>query len=82
MGSIDITKKFDAVLLVLLDDKFETQLIYEAEGKAVVSALKEPSPSGKVAKARNERGSLGISKFKSIGYLRWPATARRSSGLK
>jgi hypothetical protein len=68
MGSIDIKKEFDAVLLVVLDDNFEAKFIYEAQREAVVSALTGGLPS----KARNERGSLGISKFKSIAVLRWP----------
>jgi hypothetical protein len=66
MGSIDIEKEFDAVLLVLLDGNFEATAIYEAEREAVVRALKEPG-----SKSRNERGALGVSKFKSIGRLRW-----------
>ncbi len=66
IGSIDIKKDFDAVLLVLLDDNFEATSIYEAPREAVVRALNEPG-----SKARNERGALGVSKFKSIAYLRW-----------
>jgi hypothetical protein len=70
MGSIDIKKGFDAVLLVLLDDNLEATAIYEAPRDAVVAALTKPG-----SKARNERGALGISKFKSIGRVRWQRTA-------
>lgn len=66
MGSIDIKKEFDAVLLVLLDGDFEATVIYEAPREAVVAALTKPG-----SKSRNERGALGISKFKSIGAVRW-----------
>ena len=66
MGSIDIKKEFDAVLLVLLDDNLEATAIYEAPRDAVVAALTKPG-----SKSRNERGALGISKFKSIGRVRW-----------
>jgi hypothetical protein len=66
VGSIDIDKEFDAVLLVLLDEHFDAFEIYEAERDAVIAALMEPG-----SKSRNERGALGVSKFKAIGKLRW-----------
>ena len=66
VGSIDIKKEFDAVLLVLLNGSFEATAIYEATREAVVDALTKPG-----SKARNERGALGVSKFKSIGFMRW-----------
>ena len=66
MGSIDIMKEFDAVLLVLLDDDFEATAIYEAPRDAVIAALTAPG-----SRSRNERGALGIAKFKAIGAVRW-----------
>lgn len=66
LGAIDIAKEFDAVLLVLLDENFEATAIYEASRKAVIDAITAPG-----SKARNERGALSVSKFKSIGSLRW-----------
>lgn len=66
MGSIDIKKEFDAVLLVLLDGNFDAIAIYEASREAVIDALKKPG-----SKARNERGALGVAKFKAIGHIRW-----------
>lgn len=70
MGSIDIEKEFDAVLLVLLDGDFEATVIYEASRAAVIAALTAPG-----SKSRNERGALGISRFKSIGVIRWQRSA-------
>ncbi len=66
LGSIDIAKDFDAVLMVLLDVNFEAMEIYEADRSAVVAALTAPG-----SKSRNERGALGVAKFKSIGRQRW-----------
>ena len=66
IGSIDIGKDFDAVLMVLLDENFDATAIYEAERDAVLAALTAP---GSIA--RNERGALGVNKFKAIGRLRW-----------
>lgn len=68
MGSIDIKKEFDAVLLVLLDGNFDATVIYEAPREDVISALTKPG-----SKSRNERGSLSISQFKSLAHahVRW-----------
>jgi hypothetical protein len=66
LGTIKIDKEFDAVLMVLLDDNFDAIVIYEAERQVVIDALTAP---GSVA--RNKRGALAVSKFKSIGRVRW-----------
>jgi hypothetical protein len=66
LGSIRVEKEFDAVLLVLLDENFDATEIYEAGRKAVVEALSAPG-----SRARNERGALAVSKFKSIGERVW-----------
>jgi hypothetical protein len=66
LGSIKIDKDFDAVLMVLLDASFNATEIWEADRAHVVAALTAPG-----SKARNERGALAVSKFKSIGRLRW-----------
>lgn len=68
VGSIDLNQEWDAVLLVLLDEDLETIEIFEAERPAVEEALLAPG-----SKARNERHSLGVRKFKAIGRRRWPA---------
>jgi len=66
LGGIDCAKDWDSAILVLLDADFNATAIYEADRAAVVAALSAPG-----SKARNERNSLGISKFKSIGRLVW-----------
>lgn len=70
LGSIRIDKEWDAVLMVLLDQNFDAVAIYEAERAAVVSVLKAPG-----SKARNVRGAMAVSKFKSISRLRWQKPA-------
>jgi hypothetical protein len=72
LGSIDITKEFDAVLLVLLDENFNAQSIYEAERAAVIEALTKPG-----SRARNERNSMGVSLFKKIGRCTWNSGVKR-----
>ena len=66
LGSIDIEKEWDAVLMVLLDENFDATHIYEANRADVIAAITAPG-----SKARNERGALGVNKFKSIATLRW-----------
>jgi hypothetical protein len=66
IGRIRLDHNCDAVLLVLLDNNFEALEIYEAIWADVVAALTAPG-----SRARNERGALAVSKFKSIALLRW-----------
>lgn len=66
LGSIKLDKIWDIVLLVLLDEEFEVSSIYEAERPAIEKAILAPG-----SKARNERGALSVSKFKSISHLVW-----------
>ncbi|HJW24583.1 MAG TPA: hypothetical protein VJ576_06765 [Rhodocyclaceae bacterium] len=66
IGSIDVEKEFDAVLLVLLDENLDAYEIVEAPRDAVLQALSVPGST-----ARNERGALAVAKFRSIGQLRW-----------
>lgn len=75
LGSIDITKEWDSVLLVLLDENFDATEIYEADRAIVLATLAAPG-----SKARNERGAMAVSKFKSIGRLRWSRKAHDPDG--
>jgi hypothetical protein len=66
IGKIDVTKPFDAVLLVLLNEELNATAIYEADRESVLAALSAPG-----SRSRNERGALGVGKFKSIGRVVW-----------
>ena len=67
VGSIDIEKPFDAVMLVLMQGDYETVGIWEAPRAKVIARLAEPG-----SRARNERGSMGVSQFQSIATQVWP----------
>lgn len=67
VGSIDITKSWDAVLLVLMSETFDTLAIYEAPRDIVVQAITKPG-----SKARNERHALSLPQFRSISRKVWP----------
>ncbi|MBN1611388.1 MAG: hypothetical protein JW940_32440 [Polyangiaceae bacterium] len=66
LGSIRLDHEWDTVVLVLMDQDFEPQAIYEAPRPAVERELRHPG-----SRARNERGALSVSKFRSIAVLKW-----------
>ena len=66
LGSIQLDKEWDTVLLVLMDEDLEVTSMYEAERSDIERALLAPG-----SKARNERGALAVSKFKAIGHEVW-----------
>ena len=67
LGNIRLNHQWDAVLYVAMDDQFEVLEIWIAERSEVEKALLKPG-----SKARNERGALAASQFKSIGKKVWP----------
>jgi hypothetical protein len=66
IGTLNVKKKWDGVLLVLMDEKFDTIQIFEAARRPVVKAIKRPG-----SKARNERGALSVTLFRRIGREVW-----------
>jgi hypothetical protein len=74
VGSININKEFDAVLLVLLDEDFNALSIYEATRVAVKKELQTIRP-----KAKKMRTDMSVIRFKSISTVRWTARPHRPS---
>lgn len=66
--SIDVTKDFDTVMLVLLRGAYEPYQIWEAPRDKVLERLSRPG-----SKARNERGSMDVTQFLSIAAPIWPS---------
>ena len=67
LGRLDLEKKWDAALMVLLNEDLEAIAIYEADRGTLEEALHRPG-----SRARNERGALAVSKFKAVGRKIWP----------
>lgn len=67
LGAIRLDHDWDTVLLVIMNESFSVTEMWEAYRFKVEVALLEPG-----SKARNERGTLSISKFKQIGTQVWP----------
>lgn len=72
LGKIDLTKPWDSVMLVLLDENYQPLSIHEAPRPTVEQALTKP---GSVS--RNKRGQLGVSQFLGIADCRWSAPKER-----
>ncbi len=63
---INTEGEWDVLILVLLDEAMEPTAIYQADRSAVLTELEKPG-----SKARNERHTLSLSKFKSISRVVW-----------
>lgn len=75
LGSLTAAKEWDAVLLVILDESYEAQVIWEATREAALQRLERPG-----SKARSERGQLGVHELIRVATLRWgtpPSSAKR-----
>ena len=66
VSKIDLTKPFDTVVLVLMNEDYDATEIWEAPRDQVVARLTAPG-----SKSRNERGSMSVSQFKSIAERVW-----------
>ena len=66
VGSIRLDHDWDTVALILMDEDYEPLEIFEADRKSIERELRRPG-----SKARNERGALGIHKFKTISKRLW-----------
>lgn len=75
LGSIQLAKEWDAVLMVLLDRDLNATEMWEADRSAVTSALTKP---GSVA--RNKRGAMAVTQFKRIARLVWKRDDSRPDG--
>ncbi len=66
LSKISLKHDWDSTIVVVLDEDLEPIVMYEADRAAIAEALTAPG-----SKSRNERGQLGLSKFKSIAQVVW-----------
>ena len=71
IGIIDISKPWDAALLVLLDDLLQPSEILEAQREKILGVVK---PKGSAPRTRTEGGALTVSKFRQQGKSVWKRT--------
>ncbi|MGR9105703.1 MAG: DUF6998 domain-containing protein [Gammaproteobacteria bacterium] len=65
IGQIKVNQEWDSVVLVLLDQDYECDEIYEAERAELLDYIDHPSGQQK------KRGALSVARFRIIGRLLW-----------
>lgn len=66
LGQIKIEQDWDKILLVLMDEDFETTDIYEASREDILADLDDSGTSN-----RKKRGAMSVARFKRISHLVW-----------
>jgi len=66
VGQLKLEQPWDTVVLVLMDDDFETFEIHAVQRQQITEALQE-----KEHKPRSRRGAMSVAQFKRIGQLIW-----------
>lgn len=72
LGQIKVEQDWDKILLVLMDEDFETTEIYEASRNDMLEELDEAGKSN-----RQKRGAMSVARFKRLAHLVW----NREQGL-
>lgn len=68
IGQLKLEREWDTVVLVLLDEEFNTTEIYRADRQTILSALDEDTSQN-----RSKRGAMSVNRFKRISTLVWDA---------
>lgn len=66
LGQIKIEQEWDKILLVIMDENFETTEIYEAPKKVILEDMDETGTSN-----RQKRGVMSVARFKRLAHLVW-----------
>lgn len=66
IGQLKLEQDWDSVMLVLMDENYETDSIYEAERETVLEVLAEQGDSN-----RSKRGAMSVARFKNVARLVW-----------
>jgi len=66
VGQLKLEQEWDAVVLVLLNDAFNTTEIYRANRQTIIEALEEGT-----SQSRAKRGAMSVNRFKRISTLVW-----------
>ena len=66
IGQLKLEQEWDAVVLVLLDESFNTTEIYRADRQTLLDAFDEDTSQN-----RSKRGAMSVNRFKRISSLVW-----------
>lgn len=67
VGQLNMDADWDVLLLVLMNEKYETTAIHRVDRTRLLNEMKNNKSSGK-----NSRGALSVKKFIAIAQLCWP----------
>ncbi len=77
VGQLKLEQDWDSVVLVIMDENYEANEIYEADREDIEDAMDEAGSS-----ARKKRGAMTIARFKIISQLVWtPEEGEIDGGL-
>ncbi|MDH5408635.1 MAG: hypothetical protein OEY00_08505 [Gammaproteobacteria bacterium] len=66
IGQIKLDQDWDCIILVLMDDNFESDSMYEANRVEIMAALDDAADS-----SRTKRGAMSVARFKNIARQVW-----------
>lgn len=66
VGQLKLEQDWDSVVLVIMDEDYETREIFEADRDEILDAMDEAGKS-----ARKKRGAMTVARFKIISRLVW-----------
>lgn len=75
LGQIKIEQEWDKILLVLMDEEFETTEIYEASRADILKDFDDAATNNR--SKPNKRGAMSVARFKRLANLVW----RHGEGL-
>jgi len=65
VGQIKMEQDWDSVMLILMNEDYEAQAIYEADREVLIDATTETSEK------RAKRGAMSVAKFKAVSTRVW-----------
>ena len=66
VGQLKLEKEWDSVVLVIMNDSYEADEIYEADRDDILDSMDEAAKSN-----RKKRGAMSVARFKIISRLVW-----------
>lgn len=66
VGQMKLEQEWDSVVLVLMDEDFEPDIIYEASRDEIMAAMEDHTDS-----KRSKRGAMSVARFKNIARQVW-----------
>ncbi len=66
LGQIKTEQDWDKILLVLMDENFETTEIFEASRESILESIDDAASSN-----RQKRGIISVARFRRIAHLVW-----------